>query len=103
MDIRKNDTVLVTSGKDRGKQGKVRQVLPHEGRVIVEGANIAKRHVKARGTTRQAGIVEQEAPLHLSNVNLVCTKCHKPTRVGARVLEDGTRVRLCRKCGEVID
>ncbi len=103
MNIRKNDTVLVTAGKDRGKQGKVRQVLPDDGRVIVEGANMAKRHVKARGTTRQAGIVEQEAPLAISSVSLVCTKCHKPTRVGARVLEDGSKVRLCRKCGEVID
>ena len=103
MKIRKNDTVLVIVGKDRGKQGKVREVLPEAKRVVVEGANMVKRHVKARGTVRQAGIIEQEAPVDISNVMLMCPKCHKPARVGSRFLSDGSKVRLCRSCGEVVD
>ncbi|MBI4297213.1 MAG: 50S ribosomal protein L24 [Chloroflexi bacterium] len=103
MKIRKNDTVLVAAGKDRGKQGKVRQVLPREGRVIVEGINIAKRHMKPQGTARQAGIIEREAPLHISAVRFLCPKCHHPTRLKAHSLADGSKVRQCQKCGEVID
>ncbi|MBE9501767.1 MAG: 50S ribosomal protein L24 [Dehalococcoidia bacterium] len=103
MQVRKNDTVLVIAGKDRGKKGKVRQALPKESRVVIEGVNVVKRHMKAQGATRQAGIIEREAPIHVSNVMLLCTKCNRPTRIGFRFLEDGSKVRICRRCKEVIE
>ena len=103
MKIRKNDTVLIITGKDRGKSGKVRRAFPKEDRVVVEGLNMIKRHSRARRATRQAGIIELEAPIHLSNVMLLCDKCGKPTRVGFRFLADGKRVRICSSCQEVID
>jgi len=103
MKIRKNDTVLVIAGKDRGKKGKVRKALPKKGEVIVEGVNMIKRHSRARREARQAGIIELEAPLDVSNVMLICNKCNKPTRVGARFLADGRKARICRSCYEVID
>ena len=103
MKIRKGDTVLVIGGKDRGKKGKVRLVFPKDERLIVEGINMVKKHSRARGMVRQAGIIEREAPLHISKVMLVCTKCNRLTRVGFRFLEDGKRVRFCRSCQEVID
>ncbi len=103
MKIRKNDTIIVTAGKDRGKKGKVRRVFPNEDRVVVEGLNMIKRHSRARRATRQAGIIELEAPIHVSNVMLLCDKCGKPTRVGFRFLTDGKRVRICNSCREVID
>jgi len=103
MKIRKNDTVLVIAGKDKGKKGKVRFAYPKEERLLVEGINFIKRHSRARGTVRQAGIIEREAPIHVSNVMLLCSKCNHPARVGSRSLADGRRVRICRSCGEVID
>ena len=103
MKIRKNDTVVIIAGKDKGKRGKVRHSLPDEERVIVEGANMIKRHSRARRATRQAGIIELEAPIHISNVMLLCDKCGKPTRVSIRFLADGKRVRVCKSCQEVID
>ena len=103
MDIRKNDTVLVISGKDRGKKGRVRFAYPKDGQLLVEGVNFIKKHSKARGTVKQAGIIEREAPINVSNVMLLCAKCDKPARVGSRFLADGRRVRFCRVCDEVID
>lgn len=103
MKIRVNDEVMVVSGADRGKKGKVHRSFPQEGRIQVEGVNVGKRHMKARGNIRQAGIVEFEAPIPVSKVMLICTKCHKLTRVGHGVLEDNTKVRVCKKCHEVID
>ena len=103
MKIRKNDTVIVIAGKDRGKKGKVRRALPNEDKVIVEGLNMIKRHSRARRATRQAGIIELEAPIHVSDVMLVCEKCGNPTRVSFRFLDDGKRVRICNSCREVID
>ncbi len=103
MKIRKNDTVLVIAGKDRGKKGRVRQALPKNNVVIVDGINMIKRHSRARGAARQAGIIELEAPLRVSNVMLVCNKCNKPTRVGFRFLDDGRKARICRSCHEAID
>jgi len=103
MRIRKNDTVLVITGKDRGKKGKVRFAHPKEGRVLVEGANFIKKHLRAVREVRQAGIVEQERPISVSNVMLVCSKCNHPTRIGFRTLDDGRKVRFCRSCHEVID
>jgi large subunit ribosomal protein L24 len=103
MKIRKNDTVLVIAGKDRGKKGKVRKALPKNDKVIVEGVNMIKRHSRAKGQARQAGIIELEAPLDVSNVILICNKCNKPARVGFRFLTDGRKARICRSCDEVID
>ena len=102
--IRKNDTVLVITGKDRGKRGRVLKVLPDKNRLIVEGMNVIKRHTKPNpGKNIKGGIVEREAPLALSNVQLVCPECSNRTRVGRQRLDDGRRVRICRKCKGVID
>jgi large subunit ribosomal protein L24 len=103
MKIKKNDTVLVITGKDRGKKGKVRQALPKTNRVIVDGINMMKRHSRTRGQARQAGIIDIEMPFSVSNVMLICNKCDKPTRVGYRVLDDGKKARICRNCHENID
>ena len=103
MNIRKNDTVLVIAGKDRGKKGKVRFAHPKDERLIVEGVNFVKKHARATGRARQAGVIELEAPVHVSNVMLLCSRCNQPTRVGFRFLEDGRKVRICRSCHEVID
>jgi large subunit ribosomal protein L24 len=101
--VRKNDTVQVLTGRDRGKQGKVTRVIPKEDRVVIEGVNIRKRHTKPRRAGEQAGIVEFPAPLHVSNVAVVCAKCGRPTRVGFRILGDDTKVRVCKRCDEVIE
>jgi large subunit ribosomal protein L24 len=103
MKIRKDDTVVIIAGKDRGKKGKVRRALPDADKVIVEGINMIKRHSRARRATRQAGIIELEAPLRVSNLMLVCNKCGNPTRVKFRFLDDGKKVRICNSCREVID
>ena len=103
MNIRKNDTVMVIAGKDKGKQGKVRFAYPKQERVLVEGVNFIKKHSRARGAVRQAGIIEREAPIPVSNVMLLCSKCNHPARVGFRFLADGRKVRFCRSCGEVMD
>ncbi len=103
MKIRKGDTVLVIVGKDKGKKGKVRFVHPDKDRVTVEGVNFIKRHARAQGQVRQAGIIELEAPLHISNVMLLCNKCNHPARIGLLVLGDGSKVRICQACGEGID
>jgi large subunit ribosomal protein L24 len=103
MKIRRDDEVLVITGDDRGKKGKVRRYYPHEDRLVVDGVNMVKRHMKPRANVRQAGIIEREAPIHISDVMLICTKCNKPTRVGFLILEDKTKVRICKKCHEVID
>ena len=103
MKIRKNDTVLVIAGKDRGKRGKVRFAYPKDERLLVEGINFIKRHTRASGQVRQAGIIEREAPIHISNVMILCSKCNNPTRIGFRFLKDGKKVRFCHSCGEVID
>jgi large subunit ribosomal protein L24 len=103
MKIRKDDAVVIIAGKDRGKKGKVRRALPNEDKVIVEGLNMIKRHSRAGRGARQAGIIELEAPIHVSDVMLVCEKCGNPTRVGFRFLDDGKKVRICNSCREVID
>jgi large subunit ribosomal protein L24 len=102
--IRKNDNVLVITGRDRGKRGRVLRVLPTKGRLIVEGVNFIKRHTKANPQRNiKGGIVQREASLHASNVQLVCPDCGAPTRIGNRRLDDGKRVRFCRKCKGVVD
>lgn len=103
MKIRKNDNVIIIAGKDRGKKGKVRHVFPKKGRLTVEGLNMIKRHSKAKGGARQAGIIEMEAPVNASNVMLICDKCGKPTRIGFKSLDNGRKARICRFCQEVID
>ena len=103
LKIKKGDTVLVLAGKDKGEKGKVLQVIPSKRRVIVEGVNLVKRHTRATPKMPQGGIVTKEAPIHVSNVMVVCTKCGKPTRTGAKVLADGKKVRVCKRCEEVID
>ncbi len=99
--IRRNDRVMVIAGKDRGKVGKVKKVLPKKARVIVEGVNIIKKHQKPTPGS-QGGIVEKEAAIHISNIMLICPKCTDPVRVGYKILEDGSKVRVCKKCGEAI-
>ena len=103
MKIRKNDTVMVIAGKDKGKKGKIRFAYPKNNRVLVEGVNLIKKHAKATGQVRQAGIIEREEPIKVSDVMLVCGKCNQPTRIGNRFLEDGRKVRTCHRCNEVID
>jgi len=102
--VRKNDNVLVTTGKDRGKKGRVLKVLPAKNRVVVEGVNIIKRHTKPNPQRQiKGGVVEREAPVHASNVQVVCPECGKATRIGRRILGDGRKVRICRKCEGVVD
>ena len=98
MNIRKDDTVIVLSGKDKGKKGKVLSVNPKDGKLVAEGINVASRHRKPRKQGEEGGIVRREIPMYASKVMLVCPKCGKPTRVGAKV-EDGKKVRVCKKCG----
>ena len=102
--IRKNDTVTVNTGKDSGKRGRVLKVLPAKNRLIVEGVNFIKRHTRPNPQKNiKGGIVEREAALAAANVQLVCPECSRPTRVGRRLLDDGRRVRVCRKCDGVVD
>jgi large subunit ribosomal protein L24 len=102
--IRRNDTVVVTTGKDSGKRGRVLKVLPVRNRLIVEGVNIIKRHTRPNPQRNiKGGIVEREASLHASNVQLVCPECQAMTRVGHRILNDGRKIRICRKCEGVVD
>ena len=100
--VKTGDTVVILSGKDKGKQGKVLAVSPKEGKVIVEGLNIVTKHVKPRSAQQQGGIVEAEAAMYASKVMAVCPKCGKPTRIAHKFHEDGTKVRVCKHadCGE---
>lgn len=101
--IRKNDKVMVIAGKEKGKIGTILKMIPKKERAIVEKLNIIKRHTKAGPKTAKGGIVEKEAPIHVSNLMLVCGKCAEETRLGKRLLEDGSKVRFCKKCGEILD
>jgi large subunit ribosomal protein L24 len=102
--IRRNDNVVVITGKDRGKRGRVLKVDPGKNRLIVEGVNFIKRHTKPNPQRQiKGGVVEREASLHASNVQLVCPECDKPTRLGRKILGDGRKVRICRKCEGVVD
>jgi large subunit ribosomal protein L24 len=102
--IRRNDNVVVITGKDRGKRGRVLKVVPEKNRLVVEGVNIIKRHTKPNPQRQiKGGLVEREAALHASNVQIVCPECGKPTRLGKKILGDGRKVRVCRKCEGVVD
>lgn len=108
MNIKKGDTVLIITGKDKGKEGTVSRALPQIDKVIVEGLNIVKKHVRPQGQTRQGGIIEKAMPIHVSNVMLKCTECGEPTRVGHERRPMGhdqkmRSVRICKKCGKAIE
>ena len=109
LPIKAKDTVMIISGKERGsraaktKRGKVLKVIPEQNHVIVERLNFIKRHTRPSAVQRQGGIIEKEAPVHISNVMIVCPKCDEPTRIGKRFLEDGTKVRVCKHCDEILD
>lgn len=103
MNVKTNDTVVVISGKDKGKKGKITKALPKVGKVIVEGVAMVARHQKPRGQGMPGGIIHKEAPIAASKVMLVCQKCDKATRVAHKILEDGSKVRVCKKCGATFD
>jgi len=101
--VRKDDLVQVIAGKEKGKSGKVLKVLLNKNRVVVEKINFIKRHSRPTGKTRQGGIIQKEAPIHISNVLLLCSKCNRGVRMGKRILEDGKKALVCKKCGELIE
>jgi large subunit ribosomal protein L24 len=101
--VRKNDLVEVLSGKEKGKTGKVLQVYPKKDRVLVEKINFVKRHSRPTGRTRQGGIIQKEAPIHVSKVLLVCPKCNRGERMGSKTLEDGKKALVCKACGEQME
>ena len=103
MQIRKNDSVMVIGGKERGKTGKVLRVLQAKDAVIVERLNMVKRHTKPRGPQQPGGIVEKEASIHASNIMILCDKCNAPVRIGRKILGDGKKIRICRRCNEALD
>lgn len=99
--LKKNDRVMVIAGKDKGKAGKINRILPSKNRAIVEGVQMVKRHTKP-GPTHSGGIIEKESSIHVSNLMLICPKCTDPVRISKKTLEDGTKVRVCKKCGEAL-
>ena len=101
--VKKNDQVMVITGKEKGKTGKVLKVLPKKEGVLVEKVNFVKRHTRPSSQHRQGGIIEKESPIHLSKVMIICAKCNATVKTGNKQLEDGKKVRYCKKCGEVID
>jgi large subunit ribosomal protein L24 len=101
--LKKNDVVMVVAGKEAGKSGKVLKLVPKSQRVVVEKLNMIKRHTKPSAKLRQGGIVEREGSIHVSNVMILCHKCNAPVRLGRRILEDGAKVRVCKKCGDILD
>jgi large subunit ribosomal protein L24 len=101
--IKKNDLVMVTQGREKGKSGRVLRVFPEKEKVLIEKINFVKRHSRPHGQQRQGGIIEKEAPLAISNVMLLCEKCNKPVRIGHRLIEGDKKARFCRKCGEIFD
>ena len=103
LHVKKDDLVMVIAGKDKGKSGKVLRVLPDKGRVLVENLNVIKRHTRPSQMNSEGGIIEKEAPISLSNVQLLCQGCNKPARTGIKVLDDGSKVRFCKKCNEIVN
>jgi len=103
LSIKKNDTVVVIAGREKGKRGRVLSVYSQKDRLLIEKINVIKKHMKPTRKQTQGGIIEKEASIHMSNVTLICPKCNKPTRIGNSILQDGRKLRVCKKCGEVID
>lgn len=102
LKIRKDDQIMVVAGKEKGKTGKVIRVVPEKEKVYIEKLNMVKRHQKPSAKYKHGGIIEKEAPIAVSNVMILCAKCKGPVRIGRKLLEDKTKVRVCKKCGEVI-
>ena len=102
LHVKTGDTVVILSGKDRGKKGKIMQVSPKEGKVIVENANFVQKHVKPRRMGEPGGIIKAEGAMYASKVQVICPRCKQPTRVGHKIYEDGTKGRVCKKCGEAL-
>lgn len=103
LHVKKDDMVMIIAGKDKGKSGKVLRVLPEKGRVLVESLNVVKRHTRPSQMNKEGGIIEKEAPISISNVLLLCPGCDKPVRTGVKVLDDGSKVRFCKKCNEIVN
>ncbi len=103
QNIKKNDTVLVITGREKGKRGRVLSIYPSNSRLLIERINMIKKHMKPSKKYTQGGIIEKESPLHISNVMLICPKCNKPTKISSIFLQDGRKVRACKKCSEVMD
>ena len=101
--IKKDDQVRVIAGKEKGKTGKVLTVMSKKGSILIEKLNFVKRHTRPSGKARQGGILEKEAPIHISNVMIICNKCNEAVKIGHKALEDGQKARYCKKCGELID
>ena len=99
MKIKKGDTVLITAGKDRGKKSKILQVFPGKEKVLVEGVNLRKKHVRPKRAGEKGQVAEMPAPIHISNTKLICSKCGKPTRIGYKII-DKKKFRICKKCGQ---
>ncbi|MDD3840368.1 MAG: 50S ribosomal protein L24 [Clostridia bacterium] len=103
LHLKTGDTVMIISGKDKGKTGKVLRALPKEGKILVEGVNMISKHQKPSAKMQEGGIIHKEAPIYSSKAMLVCSNCKKPTRRAYSILEDGTKVRICKKCGETFN
>lgn len=103
LGLKKNDTVIIVTGNDKGKKGRVLSIESEKNRLVVESLNMIKKHMKPNKQNSQGGIIEKEAPVHRSNVMFICPKCAKPTRIGSSILENGKKFRVCKKCGEVVD
>lgn len=103
LHVKKDDLVMIIAGKDKGKSGKVLRVMPDKGRVLVENLNLIKRHTRPSQANNEGGIIEKEAPVAISNVQLLCQSCDKPVRTGIKVLDDGSKVRFCKKCNEIVN
>ena len=103
LHVKKDDNVVVISGQYKGKTGKVLRAMPKDKKVVVEGINMVTKHKKPKGQTDPGGIIHQEAAMDASNVMIACSKCGKATRTGVKVLEDGSKIRVCKKCGEMLD
>ncbi|MBF0607820.1 MAG: 50S ribosomal protein L24 [Candidatus Magnetobacterium sp. LHC-1] len=103
LSIKKEDTVVVLTGSEAGKKGRVIRVIPKKACAIVENTNMIKKHMKPNKQYKQGGIIEKEAPIDLSKLMLICPRCSKPTRIGNQILDGGKKIRLCKKCKEVID
>jgi large subunit ribosomal protein L24 len=101
--LKKGDFVQVIKGKDKGKKGRILKIFYKENRVLVEGINFVKKHTRPKAVDRQGGIIQVEKPISISNVNFFCLKCSKPTRLGIKFLEDGSKVRYCKKCKEIVE
>lgn len=101
--VKKGDTVIVLSGKDKGKKGKVLAVIPDDMMVLVEGVNMSTKHKKPRSRYQQGGIIHQESPVSSSKVMLICERCKSPTKIERKIQQDGTKARVCKKCEEIID